>query len=86
MTADPNDLTPRQVDAQLKLTPGLKLTPEQVDSRHVVVWGARCAVLFSPSWQQLDPRELAEWLLADQLDVRLQVQLHKYLWGAEPGR
>ncbi len=48
--------------------------------------GARCTVLFSPSWQQLDPRELAEWLLADQLDVRLQVQLHKYLWGAEPGR
>ena len=48
--------------------------------------GARCTVLFSPSWQQLDPRELAEWLLADQLDVRLQVQLHKYLWGTEPGR
>ena len=48
--------------------------------------GARCAVLFSPSWQQLDPRELAEWLLADRLDVRLQVQLHKYLWGAERGR
>jgi 7-carboxy-7-deazaguanine synthase len=48
--------------------------------------GARCTVLLSPSWQQLDPRELAEWLLADQLDVRLQVQLHKYLWGTEPGR
>jgi len=48
--------------------------------------GARCPVLFSPSWGQLDPRELAEWLLADRLDVRLQVQLHKYLWGNEPGR
>jgi 7-carboxy-7-deazaguanine synthase len=48
--------------------------------------GARCPVLFSPSWQQLDARELAEWLLADRLDVRLQVQLHKYLWGNEPGR
>ena len=48
--------------------------------------GARCPILFSPSWQQLDPRELAEWLLADRLDVRLQVQLHKYLWGNEPGR
>jgi 7-carboxy-7-deazaguanine synthase len=48
--------------------------------------GARCPVLMSPSWGQLDPRELAEWLLADRLDVRLQVQLHKYLWGSEPGR
>jgi 7-carboxy-7-deazaguanine synthase len=45
-----------------------------------------CQVMFSPSWGQLDPRELAEWILADRLDVRLQVQLHKYLWGNEPGR
>jgi 7-carboxy-7-deazaguanine synthase len=45
-----------------------------------------CAVLFSPSWGQLEPRELAEWILADRLDVRLQVQLHKVLWGIEPGR
>jgi 7-carboxy-7-deazaguanine synthase len=48
--------------------------------------GARCPVLFSPSWQQLDARELADWVLEDRLDVRLQVQLHKYLWGNEPGR
>jgi 7-carboxy-7-deazaguanine synthase len=48
--------------------------------------GVRCQVLFSPSWGQLEPRELAEWILADRLDVRLQVQLHKYLWGNEPGR
>jgi 7-carboxy-7-deazaguanine synthase len=48
--------------------------------------GIACQVLFSPSWGQLDPRELAEWILADRLDVRLQVQLHKYLWGNEPGR
>jgi len=48
--------------------------------------GIRCQVLFSPSWGQLDPRELAEWILADSLDVRLQVQLHKYLWGNEQGR
>ncbi|MCM2313403.1 MAG: 7-carboxy-7-deazaguanine synthase QueE, partial [Steroidobacteraceae bacterium] len=46
----------------------------------------RCPVLFSPSWGQLEPRELAEWILADRLDVRLQVQLHKVLWGNEPGR
>jgi 7-carboxy-7-deazaguanine synthase len=46
----------------------------------------QCQVLFSPSWGQLDPRDLAGWILADRLDVRLQVQLHKYLWGNEPGR
>ena len=45
-----------------------------------------CNVLFSPSWGQVEPRDLAEWILADRLDVRLQVQLHKYLWGNEPGR
>ncbi len=41
---------------------------------------ARCSsVLFSPAWEQLDPSELAEWLLMDALPVRLQVQLHKVL-------
>ena len=45
-----------------------------------------CDVLFSPSWGQVEPRDLAEWILADRLDVRLQVQLHKVLWGNEPGR
>jgi 7-carboxy-7-deazaguanine synthase len=42
-------------------------------------------VLFSPSNEELEARDLAEWILADQLDVRLQVQLHKYLWNNEPG-
>jgi len=37
-------------------------------------------VLFSPVFGELDPRELAEWILADRLPVRLQIQLHKYLW------
>ena len=46
----------------------------------------RGQVLFSPVWGQLEPRELAEWILEDRLDVRLQVQLHKLLWGNEPGR
>jgi 7-carboxy-7-deazaguanine synthase len=45
-----------------------------------------CQVLLSPSWGQVEPRELAEWILADRLDVRLQLQLHKLLWGNEPGR
>lgn len=46
----------------------------------------RCEVLFSPSYQELHPGQLADWILRDQLPVRLQVQLHKYLWGDAPGR
>lgn len=38
-------------------------------------------VLFSPVWHKLNPRELAEWVLQDGLQVKLQVQLHKVLWG-----
>ncbi len=45
----------------------------------------RCEILFSPSYQQLALKELAEWLLADQLAVRLQTQLHKQIWGDLPG-
>jgi 7-carboxy-7-deazaguanine synthase len=45
-----------------------------------------CPALFSPVWGRLEPRELAEWILADRLDVRLQVQLHKILWGDQPGK
>lgn len=42
-------------------------------------------VLFSPGHETLAPRQLAEWILADRLPVRLQVQLHKYLWNNAPG-
>jgi 7-carboxy-7-deazaguanine synthase len=42
-------------------------------------------VLFSPSHGQLGGRELAEWILQDNLPVRMQLQLHKYLWNDEPG-
>jgi len=45
-----------------------------------------CEVLFSPSHDQLNPTELAEWILADRLPVRLQIQLHKYLWTDARGR
>jgi 7-carboxy-7-deazaguanine synthase len=48
--------------------------------------GARCEVLLSPAFGQVAPRELAEWLLADRLPARLQFQLHKLLWGDQPGR
>ena len=47
---------------------------------------ARCEVLFSPSFDQVTPRELAEWILADRLPVRFQMQLHKQLWGDAQGR
>ncbi|UXJ54308.1 7-carboxy-7-deazaguanine synthase QueE [Pseudomonas citronellolis] len=43
-------------------------------------------VLFSPSHHQLAPRELADWIVADNLPVRFQMQLHKILWNDEPGR
>jgi len=45
----------------------------------------RCEVLFSPSYEQQPARELAEWIIADKLKARLQIQLHKYLWGDIPG-
>ena len=47
---------------------------------------ARCTVLFSPSAEQLPARELADWILADRLPVRFQLQLHKVLWGNVPGK
>ena len=43
-------------------------------------------VLFSPSHTELPPARLAEWVLEDRLPVRVQIQLHKVLWGDEPGR
>lgn len=46
----------------------------------------RCGVLFSPSHEQLRAVELADWILADRLPVRFQIQLHKYLWGNVPGK
>lgn len=42
-------------------------------------------VLFSPSHQQVTPRQLAEWIIEDNLPVRFQLQLHKILWNDEPG-
>ncbi len=44
-----------------------------------------CEVLFSPAHGSLAAVELAEWILADQLNVRLQIQVHKYLWGNDAG-
>ncbi len=45
-----------------------------------------CPILFSPVYGKLDPATLAVWVLRDRLPVRLQIQLHKLLWGEGPGR
>ena len=44
---------------------------------------SRCSVLFSPVFGSLDVRELAEWILADKLPVRFQIQLHKFIWASD---
>mgnify|MGYP000408628943 CR=1 FL=1 len=56
---------------------------QQVEQRNLAV---KCEILFSPSYQQQSPTELAEKILADNLPVRMQIQLHKYLWGDLPGK
>ncbi|MRX27326.1 7-carboxy-7-deazaguanine synthase QueE [Kangiella sp. HZ709] len=45
----------------------------------------KCEVLFSPSYGQVEYQELAEWILRDKLKVRMQVQLHKIIWGEKTG-
>ncbi len=55
---------------------------EQVRTRQLDRW----TVLFSPVWNELHPRDLADWIVAAAAPVKLQVQLHKYLWGEEKGR
>ncbi len=48
--------------------------------------GDRCQILFSPSFKEVSPKSLAEWILAERLPVRFQLQLHKILWGDVPGK
>jgi 7-carboxy-7-deazaguanine synthase len=47
---------------------------------------SRCTVLFSPSHEQVQARDLADWIIEDRLPVRFQIQLHKVLWGNVPGK
>ena len=54
-----------------------------MEQQHIA---GRCEILFSPVSGQQNATELAEWILADRLPVRFQLQLHKILWGDEPGR
>ena len=46
----------------------------------------RAQVLLSPAWGLVEPRDLAEWIIEDRLPARLQLQLHKLLWGEARGR
>ena len=56
------------------------------DKLQALQLATRCTVLFSPSAEQLPARQLADWILADRLPVRFQLQLHKVLWGNVPGK
>lgn len=56
---------------------------KEILNKHTIT--DKCPVLFSPVYSQVNPTELAEWVLADKLPVRMQVQLHKILWGEKPG-
>ncbi len=55
---------------------------EQLRKRNL---SAICPVLFSPVYRQLAEQTLADWILRDRLPVRMQIQLHKHLWGEAPG-
>lgn len=57
---------------------------KQVCQKHRLT--EKCAVLFSPAQGQLEARDLADWILRDKLQVRLQMQLHKLLWGNQQGK
>ena len=67
-----------------------------INSRNDYDWAAKVLrdyqlhkknlVLFSPVYQKMQPAELAEWILQDNLPVRFQIQLHKSLWGETPGK
>lgn len=56
---------------------------EQIKARDLT---AAATVLVSPSYGQVDPADLAKWLLTSGLNIRMQMQLHKAVWGEEPGR
>lgn len=55
-----------------------------VVAKHAIA--QRCMVLFSPVWGAVEPHELAEWIIADKLPVRFQLQLHKLLWNDAKGK
>ncbi len=72
-------------EEQIKFVIGSRADYEWSRDR-LATLGSAAGVLFSPSHGQLEPRELAQWILADRLPVRFQLQLHKLLWGEERAR
>ncbi|MDH3941868.1 MAG: 7-carboxy-7-deazaguanine synthase QueE, partial [Xanthomonadales bacterium] len=79
-----DDLTPHdQVKFVICSRKDYQWARKQVQERKL---DSYCDVLFSPAWGQVDPKELAEWILEDHLAVRFQLQLHKLLWGDVPGK
>lgn len=52
---------------------------------HTHALSSRAQILFSPSWGQLNPTDLANWMIADRINARFQLQLHKILWNDAPG-
>ncbi|MBE9549613.1 MAG: 7-carboxy-7-deazaguanine synthase QueE [Proteobacteria bacterium] len=57
-----------------------------VEQLHKYELNTLTEVLFSPVWSTVNPTQLADWIIADRVPVRFQLQLHKILWGDEPGR
>ena len=80
-----NNVAKLQAKDQLKFVIG---------SRHDFDWSVnilskyptQAGVLFSPVFDQITPTQLADWILEAQLNVRMQVQMHKLLWGDEKGK
>ena len=94
--------TPGSGEVERNLWPNIEQLTEHDELKFVIVdeadyqWAVqvlrerhlaeRCPVVFSPAFGKITPRQLAEWVLRDRLPVRMQVQLHKILWGEEKGR
>jgi 7-carboxy-7-deazaguanine synthase len=75
-------LTPRdEVKFVLKDRADYEFARDVVSTHHLV--GRVAAVLFSPVHGELDPKVLASWVLEDRLEVRMQLQLHKYIWDPQ---
>ena len=63
---------------------GLIMAPRGIGTMlSMVLAGRVAAVLFSPVHGVLDPKDLAAWILDDKLEVRLQLQVHKFIWGPD---
>jgi 7-carboxy-7-deazaguanine synthase len=84
----------RNLDANVALLTASDVLKFVICDREDYLWARQwlaarpaipCAVYFSPSFEEMPARELADWMLADRVDARLQLQLHKLLWGDVPG-